>query len=203
MLNTQYYYHCAHLGNVTQLTDTSGNVVQTYDYDAFGNVVSETGSLTNEYQYKTKETSPNTGLVYFGARYFDPTIGRFITPDPLDMIDGPNMYLYCGNDPVNLLDEYGLFWRSDPRWLIVYEAVKNSYKKWREENPCTELPPIPGKTMDKSIDEFAKAFADAATSLSQTPENLEYILNRLREKYPGWPWDDLKDIFPDFRNGTP
>jgi len=50
----------------------------------------------------------SSGLVYFGARYYDVGIGRFITPDPLGMIDGPNMYLYCGNEPVNLIDVWGL-----------------------------------------------------------------------------------------------
>ena len=46
--------------------------------------------------------------MYFGARYYDVGIGRFITPDPLGMVDGPNMYLYCGNDPVNLVDVWGV-----------------------------------------------------------------------------------------------
>ncbi|MFH1777501.1 MAG: RHS repeat-associated core domain-containing protein [Candidatus Omnitrophota bacterium] len=84
-------------------------MVQTYDYDAFGNVVLESGSLTNEYKYKSKETSPNTGLVYFGARYYNSLTGRFINPDTLGMVDGPNMYLYCENDSVNYIDPWGLF----------------------------------------------------------------------------------------------
>jgi len=109
-----YYYHDSNLGNVNQITDSSGAVVQTYDYDAFGNIVNQTGStpnggqaLTEAYRYKTKEYSPETGLVFFGARYYNPLIGRFITKDPLGMVDGPNQYIYCWDDPVNKIDAYG------------------------------------------------------------------------------------------------
>jgi len=69
--------------------------------------------LENTYKYQTKEASADTGLVYFGARYYNPLIGRFITPDPLGMVDGANVYLYCGNDPVNKIDFWGLL-NSDP-----------------------------------------------------------------------------------------
>ncbi|MBI4846533.1 MAG: tetratricopeptide repeat protein [Candidatus Omnitrophica bacterium] len=109
------YYHCAHLGNVNQITDATGAVIQTHDYDAFGNIVSQSGFLTNAYSYKTKEYSANTGLVYFGARYYDSLTGRFITADPLGMVDGTNVYLYCGNDPINIYDPYGECW-TDINW---------------------------------------------------------------------------------------
>ena len=102
------YYHSLILDNVTQISDSSGSIVQAYDYDAFGNIVSQSGSLENTYKYQTKEASVDTGLVYFGARYYNPLTGRFITPDPLGMIDGANLYRYCWNNPVNYSDPYGL-----------------------------------------------------------------------------------------------
>jgi len=104
--NTLYYYD-SHLGNVNMITDDSANIVKTYNYDAFGNVISETGTLEQRYLYKTKEKTYYDDLVYFGARYYDPLIGRFTTPDPMGMIDGPNRYLYCNGDPVNKLDFWG------------------------------------------------------------------------------------------------
>ncbi|MBI4846532.1 MAG: hypothetical protein HY810_08735 [Candidatus Omnitrophica bacterium] len=104
------YYHCLHLGNVNQITDQTGSVIQTYDYDAFGNIVLQSGMLSDVYRYKTKEYSADTGLIYFGARYYNPLLGRFITPDPLGMVDGTNLYLYCQNDPVNLIDAWGECW---------------------------------------------------------------------------------------------
>jgi len=74
--------------------------------------VFQTGSLENKYQYKTKETD-TSGLVYFGARYYSPLLGRFYTPDPLGMVDGVNLYLYCGGDPVNFIDPWGLYLTPD------------------------------------------------------------------------------------------
>ncbi|MDP2922091.1 MAG: RHS repeat-associated core domain-containing protein [Candidatus Omnitrophota bacterium] len=82
--------------------------LNSYAYDSFGNIITTTGSTPNNRQFLTKEQD-TTGFVYFGARYYDPRIGRFITPDPLGMIDGPNMYLYCKNDPVNAIDPLGLW----------------------------------------------------------------------------------------------
>ena len=55
----------------------------------------------------TKQTDAS-GLIYFGRRYYDPRIGRFITSDPLGMVDGLNEYIYCHNDPVNAVDLWGL-----------------------------------------------------------------------------------------------
>ncbi len=86
--------------------------------NCFGNIVSQAGSLANEYRYKSKEYLQQSGLVYFGARYYDVGIGRFITPDPLGMVDGPNGYLYCSNDPLNYIDAYGLSGEGVGGWGI-------------------------------------------------------------------------------------
>ena len=102
------YYHYDALGNVTNLTNSSGSTIITYTYDAYGNVLSQSSPSTNPYQFSTKEYASETGLLYFGARYYDPSIGRFITPDPLGFIDGPNVYLYCNNNPINFIDPWGL-----------------------------------------------------------------------------------------------
>ncbi|OGW93596.1 MAG: hypothetical protein A3K16_06315 [Omnitrophica bacterium RIFCSPLOWO2_01_FULL_45_24] len=149
-----YYYHDSNLGNVNQITDSSGAVVQTYDYDAFGNIVNQTGStpnggqaLTEAYRYKTKEYSPETGLVFFGARYYNPLIGRFITKDPLGMADGPNQYLYCNNDPINIIDPYGLYWgESAVKWWLTESVLPGPYgqpvSEWGSKGPTGWGDPI-------------------------------------------------------------
>ncbi|MCK5595613.1 hypothetical protein KAI19_05490, partial [bacterium] len=104
---TTNYFHYDGIGTVTGLTDANESVVQTYIYEAYGNLLYSTGSEANNHQFSTKEHSANSGLSYFGARYYDPRIGRWTQKDPWGMIDGPNVYLYVNNNPVNWIDYWG------------------------------------------------------------------------------------------------
>ncbi len=104
--NPENYYSYDGLGSVSNLSDTTGANIQSYAYDAFGNLLTQ-ANLANAHQFLTKEAE-QSGLIYFGARYYDPTIGRFITQDPSGMADGPNMYMHVGNNPINLVDLWGL-----------------------------------------------------------------------------------------------
>ena len=120
----EFYYLYNAQGNVTTLTNTTGVSTNSYDYDSFGNTITQTGTSSNSYQYSTKELD-STGLIYFGARYYDPRIGRFITPDPLGMVDGPNLYLYCNNDPLNWVDPWGLCGEEKRYWPKSIEPYIN------------------------------------------------------------------------------
>ena len=93
------------------MTSSRGSISNKYSYNAFGSVTKQSGRNSNNHKFLTKE-SDASGLVYFGARYYDPEIGRFITQDPTGMIDGPNLYAYCRNNPVNFSDPYG-YWYID------------------------------------------------------------------------------------------
>jgi len=95
------------LGSTTAIVDQSGNVVQTYRYDSFGNIISQTGSLNQPYTYTGREYDSETGLFYYRARYYAPKIGRFLQEDP---IWNTNLYGYCFNNPVNYFDPLGLYW---------------------------------------------------------------------------------------------
>jgi len=119
----QNYYHYDGLGSVTTLTNSTGVTSQSYTYDAFGNILTQSGSTTNHNNFLSKETD-STGLVYFGARYYDPKIGRFISRDPSGMYDGPNAYLYCHNDPINYVDLWGLCTSSLGREPTVLETIQ-------------------------------------------------------------------------------
>ena len=72
------------IGAVTGLTDVNAKLLQSYSYDAFGNALMVQGqgkgakNITNPYGFSTKEYNAKSGLVYFGARYYDPVVGRFI-----------------------------------------------------------------------------------------------------------------------------
>ena len=107
------YYYYDGLGSTRALTDNTGNVTDTYNYDAFGNLLERTGSTKNNYQFTEEQYDPNIGFYYLRARYMNPSIGRFVT---MDTWEGNNYdprslhkYLYCGNDPINRIDPSGHF----------------------------------------------------------------------------------------------
>jgi len=122
------WFHNIHNGptNVSHLTNSSGAVVQKYGFDAFGNLTSSSGTTTNNYQFQTKELHPKSNLVYFGARWYNPAIGRWLTPDPLGIIDGPNLYIYLNNNPLNDIDPWGLCAGVKGFWEKVWSAYLNN-----------------------------------------------------------------------------
>jgi RHS repeat-associated protein len=100
-------------GNVTGLVDAAtGAVVATYEYDPFGNTLSATGDTAalaaNPFRFSTKYFDGETGLYYYGYRYYSPQLGRWLTRDPMQEGGGVNVYAFVGNDPVNLVDADGL-----------------------------------------------------------------------------------------------
>jgi len=109
------YYHYNHKGDTGALTDGDGKIVAWYEYDAWGNVVTEweASGVENEFRFSTKQWDatpagpPDAGLIYFGARYLDPQLGRWTKLDPAGTVDGINMYLYARNAPVFAVDAYG------------------------------------------------------------------------------------------------
>jgi len=109
---TTSWYHYVHNGDgsVSSLSNAQGNLAEMYDYEGFGNIAAQSGTVTtNTRKFQTKELNTSSGLIYFGRRWYDPTVGRWTTADPLGMVDGPNEYLYVDGDPVNLEDSYGLY----------------------------------------------------------------------------------------------
>jgi RHS repeat-associated protein len=77
------YYQADGLGSITSLGDATGNPLSTYTYDSFGQSVGGAAGIANPYQYTARELDSETGLYYYRARYYDPTIGRFISEDPI------------------------------------------------------------------------------------------------------------------------
>ncbi len=105
-----YYYHYNHKGDVVALTDGTGKLAAYYEYDAWGNTMTQArkSGVDNPYRYSTKEWDEKSGLSYFGARYYSPEIGRWTQRDPLGEVDGLNLYAYCKADPAGRLDPLGL-----------------------------------------------------------------------------------------------
>lgn len=108
-----YYYHSDHLGSSSIITDQAGQQTNHYEYAPYGTLATSEGTDTVNHKFTGKELD-STGLYFYGARYYDPEIGRFITADPT--IQHPydpqdlNRFSYCRNNPLNLIDPTGLGW---------------------------------------------------------------------------------------------
>ena len=117
------YYQTDSHGDVTALHTPDGTEAHSYQYTAYGDEVraahpsfgenvtsqlwqTEVTADQNPFRYCGEYTDPETGLIYLRNRYYDPTVGRFISEDPAK--DGMNWYVYCGNNPVNFTDPLGL-----------------------------------------------------------------------------------------------
>ena len=120
-----YYYRYNAHGDVIGLTDESGTVVNSYAYSPWGEIRTQTESVTNPIKYAGEYYDDELDMLYLRARYYDPQIGRFISLDaergsiqnPMDM----NRYVYCKNNPIKYVDPSGKNW--------IYSAWN-----WAEDN---------------------------------------------------------------------
>ena len=107
-----------HQGSLVTLVNLEDDSVEAYRYTAFGERVAGVG--ISPWQFSSKRLDEETGFVYFGRRYYSPTLGRWITADPLGFADGPNLYAYVGNSPLVYLDLHGLY-----SWHSTWNGLKD------------------------------------------------------------------------------
>ncbi len=106
-----YYYFYDANGNVGQLVNAvNGSIAAHYEYDPYGNELVASGpeASSNTFRFSTKYHDLETGLVYYGYRYYSPELGRWLTRDPLGEKGGLNLYKFNYNDSINLWDFIGL-----------------------------------------------------------------------------------------------
>ena len=131
ILNNEIYYylyngHC----DVVQIVDTNGNIVNSYDYDVWGNFVTKNETIHNPFTYFGQTYDETTGLYYLRARYYDPATSRMLSedthwnvnnmiygdypdkdnpvPDIASMTQSTNLYVYAMNNPIRYFDPSGL-----------------------------------------------------------------------------------------------
>ena len=106
-----YFYHYDGLGSTRSLTDSQGNLANTYDYEAFGEVLGQTGSVENGYLFAGEQFDSTLDQYYVRARYYNQGLGRFITSDSFaGFVWDPqtlHKYAYNHGDPVNRIDPTG------------------------------------------------------------------------------------------------
>jgi RHS repeat-associated protein len=106
---TTSFYDQDGLGSVTSLSNSTAAIASTYSYGSFGKLTASTGTLANPFQYTGREFDSETGIYFYRARYYDPTIGRFASEDPTGFrSDDLNFYRYVHNSSINYTDPAGL-----------------------------------------------------------------------------------------------
>src|SRR5581483_7466955 len=155
---TTSYYDADGLGSITSLTNSTGSLVNTYNYSSFGNATVSTGTIVNPFGFTGREADSEIGISYYRNRYYDPGIGRFLSEDP-PKLNGAlnNVYGYVLNNPVLYVDPYGLSaqdvqniqnqarndiaamtrngQRIDPGWLNNLEASLQYLNPFRKKPP--------------------------------------------------------------------
>ncbi len=121
------YYHYASdemgRGSITHVTDEEGNLLNRYEYDAWGNLTAEEEQVSNRFKYTGEQFDPITQQYYLRARFYNPVLARFLQEDTYRG-DGLNLYVYCANNPVIYVDPSG-------HWC---EVKQNVYERLVREN---------------------------------------------------------------------
>ncbi len=102
-------------GNVMSYHDNDGTTVAAYEYDPFGRTIEAHGPMASEFPYRfsTKYTDDETGLVYYGYRFYKPDLGRWLNRDPIGEVGGLNLYVFIKNSSLYHIDYLGL-WNIEP-----------------------------------------------------------------------------------------
>ena len=96
-------------GNITQYLDVNGYSVASYAYDSFGGIIIKSGPLADffRHRFSTKYFDAETGLYYYGYRFYSPSLARWLNRDPIEEDGGVNLYGFCGNNPFSCIDVLG------------------------------------------------------------------------------------------------
>ena len=160
-LQASAFYNSEGNGNITCLINASNTLVASYQYDPYGNIISQSGSLAdaNLYRFSSKEAHPNSGLIYYRYRYFEPNLQRWVNRDPLqdngfrnltrnyrrqEAADMCNVYMFVWNQPITMRDPFGLYPSLDPYpWnnpmREIEELIEHAMQTAKDAGKCAGL----------------------------------------------------------------
>jgi len=170
-------------GNVSEYLDEDGEEVAHYQYDPFGRLVAPTGDWEDfQYRFSTKPQADETGLLYYGYRYFDPHTGRWPSRDPIEELGGVNLHAFISNKAINDIDILGLAMGPEgrgnhmggPEWTCesAREHLNEVVKKWKDQYPAAAK--ILGKFLEGNGDDHD--FSNDAAFVNEIKEKGKSII---------------------------
>ena len=194
-------------GDIIAIYNTSGTAVVKYVYDAWGNIISTSGTQAtgigakNSLRYRGYYYDTETGLYYLQSRHYDPVTGRFISADDRlstgGDLSGMNLYAYCGNNPVNRKDPAGQFWISaiiiSAIVIVVVAKVVCSVKEVKRVQEELESLPEPSDDITENFSETLKTNANTIKDIKQNDGIIEAGKQFYYKVRNGGEWD-LKQL---------
>jgi len=180
-----FYYHSDHLGSPVAITNQDGNVVWSASYKPFGESFNVWGD--NDYQYNAKEKD-NSGLFYYGARYYDADLGRFTSADTVKGdIKSPqtlNKYIYTSNNPLKYVDPSGMAGRATYTFLSapLMKVVSSFFYMRNQDNPAFRNMYLYTHGLQKGPLDVSSEFTKAGTSFL-SKKGMESIVGALAAGY--------------------
>lgn len=166
-----YYFHADALGSIRLVTDATGAVQNSYDYDAFGNFTQRVEGVPSPYGFTGREHDAESGLYFYRARYYSPRLGRFVSEDPVGFAGRDvNLYRYVANDPLNHADPSGLI-PLDTIWdlgNVIYDIITGDCEALAVDLLAMAIPYLPAGVT--KIDDAVR-LGDKALDLTRRPKN--------------------------------
>ncbi|CAA6690077.1 MULTISPECIES: RHS repeat domain-containing protein [unclassified Lentimonas] len=133
-IETHYFTYDVN-GNVSELLDASGAIAAHYEYDPFGNVTRSSGAYANvnPFRFSSKYLDAETGLYYYGYRYYDAQVGRWLNADPLGESGGVNLYAFVANEGINSFDLFGLVVCETDEFMDKLNQIDDDFERVRGE----------------------------------------------------------------------
>ena len=104
--NQVIYLHSNHRGDVI-LARNSTTTIGAYDYAPYGALLSTSGAYDSRFKFSSKERDASADIYYFGFRFYDPNLQRWLNRDPMGELGGINLYAFCDGNPLNFIDPVG------------------------------------------------------------------------------------------------